>query len=140
MKRKDLEKLRQLKTEADDLKKRAESVKFNPTELTTDTVNDYRTGKPIPIAITGYGDPKYQSLRQHYWNLYNQLTDKILSIEMDVANLPDAEIRQIIRLYYFDGVSQEDIAERLGYTQQTVSNRLKDFWTEYNKDFDIDDE
>lgn len=140
MKQKDLEKLKQIKAEAEDLRKRAEDVSFNPSTITTDTVNDYRTGKPIPISITGYGDPKYQSLRQHYWDVYNRLQDKIHSIEMDVANIPDPEIRTIFRMYYFDNIPQEEIAEQLGYTQQTISNRIKGFWKEYNKDFGIDDE
>lgn len=130
MNKKDLEKIKSLKAEVDDLRKRAT---FKPSQMVTDTVNDYRTGKGIPIAITGYGDANYQKLRQHYYDAFNKLNRIVLENEMQIAKLTDPEIRFILRRYYLDGASQEEIANELNYSQQRISQKLDDFFSCHNQ-------
>lgn len=137
---KDLKQIKQLMREAEDLRYRADNLKASAKAVVSDTAKDYKTGKGRTIVITGHGDENFKKLRDRYYKAYIKRIEQIKRIENEIQEITDPEMRYILRRYYFDDVSQEDIADEIGYTQQTVSNRINNFWEEYNKDFEIDDE
>lgn len=52
----------------------------------------------------------------------------VAEMEAWIEEVPDPEMRTILRLYYRDGLSQREIAKELGYEDSTISHKLKRFW------------
>jgi RNA polymerase sigma-B factor len=63
-------------------------------------------------GLIGEVDPSYARL------------DERLAVERAIRRLPD-EARELLGLYYEDGLTQSQIAERLGCSQMNVSRRLE---------------
>ena len=49
-------------------------------------------------------------------------------LENWLDNVPDPELRDILRLQYINGLTQEEIAQELGYSVITIKRRLRAFW------------
>ena len=54
----------------------------------------------------------------------SDMADARLILELVIARLPK-EYRKIIELYYYNDLSQKEIAERLNFTQMQVSRKIK---------------
>ena len=65
---------------------------------------DYKTGYPIPKIEMGYDDGSICK---------DQLIKKLIAI---------------LRSYYINGLSQEEIGKLLGYDRSTITKKLKRFW------------
>ena len=52
----------------------------------------------------------------------------IREMEEWIEDIDDAEMRTIIRFYYRDGKTQQEIGSILGYDQSIISRKLKLFW------------
>lgn len=97
-------------------------------EYLADTVKDYRSGYPHNILISGIGDDKYPKIQQEYYEKLRKIQSEIAAIEKWLDGVPDPEVRDILRLQYVNGLTQEQIADELGYARETVSRKLKKFW------------
>lgn len=97
-------------------------------EYLADTVKDYRSGYPHNILISGIGDDKYPRIQQEYYEKLRRIQSEIAAIEKWLDGVPDPEVRDILRLQYVNGLTQEQIADELGYARETVSRKLKKFW------------
>lgn len=97
-------------------------------EYLADTVKDYRRGYPHNILISGIGDGKYPRIQQDYYEKLRRIQSEIAAIEKWLDGVPDPEVRDILRLQYVNGLTQEQIADELGYARETVSRKLKKFW------------
>ena len=115
-----LKKLKSLIKEAEHLEIEIEETRWFPKEPVADSAKDYRTGYPHSITIAGYGDSEWVKLRQR---LYEKL-GRIQAERMMLENWLD----DILRLQYINGLTQEEIAQELGYARETVSRKLKVFW------------
>ena len=49
-------------------------------------------------------------------------------MESLLDQITDPQTRDIIRLYYVNGLTQEQIAEELGYDARTIRRKIKIFW------------
>lgn len=134
MDRQQLSRLRKLNKEAEDLKNRIDNLEYRPKEWVADTAKDYGTGYPKTIIVEGYGDAEYARAKDR---LYNRYVRKLLDIQREIDNIEqflnsvdDPEMRTILRLYYINGLTQEQIADELGYNERTIRRKLYDF---YNK-------
>lgn len=128
MKKSRLKKLRALIKEAEHLQSQYMDAICFPKEFVRDSVNDYRTGQPHPISISGYGDSSYVDIRQRLYNKQRQIQQEIAFLEDWLDHVEDPELRDILRLQYVNGLTQEQIAEELGYARETVSRKLRAFW------------
>ena len=102
----DLMQLKKLIAEKDDLEQRLLTLKFNPNEELADTVKDYRTGFPKTIIIRGYGDNNWQKLHSKWAEKLAVTAKRVQDMEAFLDSIKDAEIRQILRLRYIDGLRQ----------------------------------
>lgn len=127
MKRKDLEQLRALKKEIESLE--CDLLKPKPT-LVSIFYKDYSTGKGVPKSDVGFdeGEEEASRLLRILKRKHKELEEKAADIEDWIEHVEDSEMRTIIRYYYRDGLSQKEIAEKLGYERSTVAHKLKDFW------------
>ena len=130
MKKQELKQLRKLIAEKADLEDRIQNAKFNPREEVADTAKDYSTGYGKTIIIRGYGDAHWKKLRHTYGLKLVQTVRKIELMEMFLDSIKDAEIRQILRYRYIDGMTHEQIGERIGYSRQAVQKKEERFWKE----------
>lgn len=128
MNKNELKQLRKLIAEKADLERRIQEQKFKPSEELADTVKDYRTGRPHTIVIRGYGDKEWARLRDVYFMKLGDISYRIQRMEAFLDGIEDAEIRQIMRLRYQDGLSQEEIAERMHYARSSIQKKEERFW------------
>lgn len=128
MEKKEMKHLKKLIAEKKDLESRLEKQQFKPKEELADTVKDYRTGYPKTIVIRGYGDKEWQRLRDVYYMKLGDICGRIQRMEDFLNSVEDAELREILRLRYQDGLSQEEIAERLHYSRSAIQKKEERFW------------
>ncbi len=57
----------------------------------------------------------------------DELLKKQIEIEKYITTIGDSTTRSIFRMYYLDGMSQRQIARKLGYEQSSISQRLRRF-------------
>ncbi len=120
------ENLKNLKKEAAGLKYSIEHAK---PELVADYYKDYRSGKGIPKSLVGFAfDEKSILCRERQLEAkLKQIEALIDKVEREIEQLSDPEIRAIVRLYYVDELTQDEIADILHYNKATISRKLKHF-------------
>lgn len=123
-----LKKLRSLIKEAEHLQAEYEEMLCFPKTFVQDSVKDYSTGYPHNIVIQGYGSDDFVMLRQKLYDKLSRIRRERQELEGWLDSVGDPEMRDILRLQYINGLTQEEIAEELGYSVITVKRRLKKFW------------
>lgn len=91
---------------------------------------DYRTGKGVPKSRQELDDGE-EYLRIQRGQLkacMRKLRKRLAEAEAFINDIDDSQMRTILRSYYINGESQEEIGEALNYTQATISTKLKVFW------------
>ena len=91
---------------------------------------DYKTGYPIPKIEMGYDDGSIykDQLIKKLIATKKKLQAKIIDAERFIETQTDSELRTILRSYYINGLSQEEIGKLLGYDRSTITKKLKRFW------------
>ena len=131
----DLLQLKKLIAEKNDLEHRLMTLKFNPNEEVADTAKDYRTGFPKTIIIRGYGDNNWQKLHTKWAEKLAYTAKRVQDMEQFLNGVKDAEIRQILRLRYIDGLTQAEVGDRMGYSRPAIQKKEERFWEdEYRKE------
>lgn len=123
-----LKKLRALVKEAEHLQSQYIDAICFPKEQVVDSYKDYSTGFPHTKSISGYGDSAYVDVRQKLYEKQRQIQQEIAFLEDWLDSVEDPELRDILRLQYINGLTQEQIAVELGYARETISRKLKAFW------------
>ena len=126
MKRRDYEQLRMLRQELDTIEKRL--AKVPRSEYVGDTYGDYRTGQKKVKVIQGTSSKRHDDLAKRYAAKAEKLKAKIHDTEDDLEQINDPVIRDIFRLYYQEGLTEEQIADRKGYSRSAISTKINDFW------------
>lgn len=57
----------------------------------------------------------------------DELLKKQVEIENYISGIKDSTTRTIFRMYFIDGLSQWQIARKLGYEQSSISQRIRRF-------------
>lgn len=127
MTEKRLKRMRSLISEARHLQEMLDQP-AKTTEYVGDTAKDYRTGKPHSITITGYGQQDYPELKERYYQKLRDIQREIAFLEGFLDQVEDPQTRDILRLYYVNGLTQEQIAEELGYARSAIAMKLHRFW------------
>lgn len=125
-----LKKLRNLIKEAEHLQSELNDTLLFPSrsDYVADTAQDYRTGKPHTFKVEGYGQDDYVKLRQKLYGKLCRIQQERRELEDWLDSVEDSEMRDILRLQYINGLTQEQIADELGYSVITIKRRLKKFW------------
>ena len=128
MTRERLKKLRALLKESEHLEEEIKTLPFTSGGYVGDSVNNYSTGFPKPFLIQGYSTQKYDRLKEKLQRKLRDIQKEITEMEEWLSSIEDAELRDILRLQYRNGLTQEQIAEELGYSVRTIKRRLNQFW------------
>lgn len=118
------DKIRKLKKEIMGLRYSIDNAK---PELQADFYKDYRTGKGIPKSVVGFVfDERDIHAREQKIKLrLKQLESVIKNAEEEIDSVDDPELRSILRLYYIEGETQENIGKILHIERSSVSKKLK---------------
>lgn len=129
MTRKEMEQCIALKHEIKSIEASMESPK---STYVTVFYKDYRTGKGIPKSLTGLddGEEDMRILRAYHKQQIRKLKKRLNQAEKFINEIDDSEIRTILRMYYINGNTQQEIADELHYAQSVISNKLRIFWFE----------
>lgn len=84
------------------------------------------------IQITGIDEAAGKALKKKIARRAEQLRRELTDLEEWLESVENPEMRIILRMYYGQGKSQEEIAEYAGYSRSTVAMKIKRFW-EVNK-------
>lgn len=119
-----LAKIRKLKKEIMGLKYSIDNAK---PELQADFYKDYRTGKGIPKSVVGFvfDEREIHAREQKIKLRLKQLESVIKNAEEEIDSVEDPELRSILRLYYIEGETQENIGKILHIERSSVSKKLK---------------
>ena len=96
-------------------------------ELQADFYKDYRTGKGIPKSVVGFvfDEREIHAREQKIKLRLKQLESVIKNAEEEIDSVEDPELRSILRLYYIEGETQENIGKILHIERSSVSKKLK---------------
>ena len=126
MNRKKLESLRSLKQELDTL---CNKYMKTPTyQEEADTYGDYSLGMKRTKIVRGQSDYRSKKIADRITNKSKKLEKEILQLEEFLDKVEDSEMRDILRLYYAEGLSQEEIGKRKGYSRSAVATKIKNFF------------
>jgi len=127
MTRKEMEQLRAIQCEIQAIE---DSMTCPRSTLVTAFYKDYRTGKGIPKSVSGYdtGEEEYEKLMRKFKRKQAMLRKLVKEANEFIEEQENTEIRTILRMYYVNGSSQEEIGKALKYDQSVVSRKLKNFW------------
>lgn len=117
-------KIRKLKKEIMGLRYSIDNAK---PELQADFYKDYRTGKGIPKSVVGFvfDEREIHAREQKIKLILKQLESVIKNAEEEIDSVEDPELRSILRLYYIEGETQENIGKILHIERSSVSKKLK---------------
>lgn len=127
MTRKEMEQCRSLPMEIKAIEASMKSPKSNYVVV---FYKDYRTGKGIPKAKqeVDNGEEELKLLRAYHRRMVNKLKKRLDAAEKFIASVEDSEMRTILRMYYINGNSQQEIGNATHYSQAAVSTKLNVFW------------
>lgn len=129
MKREDMEQLISLESE---IKAIEASMKSPKSRYVPVCYKDYRTGKGIN-KVSFEDDGGAEELRELKRKLSarkSKLRRKLREAEDFIGGIKSSQMRTILRMYYINGNTQQEIGEELHYAQSVISSKLKMFWAE----------
>lgn len=139
----ELNQYRAIKNEIDDLSFRIKQIENMKVQLTTDRVKG--SSKHFPYIeqhfyVTGIDEEEYEHRKMMIRELQRKRNIKLTElIEMEskmhnfIYTIEDSEIRQIFIFRFIDGLSQEEIGQKLHMDRSGVSKRITKYITAVNK-------
>ena len=97
------------------------------TMLGNDVILDYSKGYPIPQSIVGFDQEKYERLQERDLKRKERLEKECEEVEHYVEGIKDAQLHNIFRMYYIDGinaVNQTEVAKMIHLERSTISKKI----------------
>lgn len=126
MKRKELEELKALHQEIETLEHRY--LNTPRTEAVGDTYSDYSHGFKQIRVLQGVSTKKSEAIKNRLEHKCEALLLRVEAMEAWLDSVEDSEMRDILRLYYANDLSQEEVARQKGYTRSGIATKLERFW------------
>ncbi len=126
MTRQDLEQLRSVKYEIRSLQ---EDLKNLP--VVSDCVTGSRSEFPYTkrrVEIRGVDPEKSRKLRKKLEGKLESLSNQVQIMEEWLDSVEGSEIRTILRMYYYRGMTQQEIAQELGYSREAIGVKIHRFF------------
>lgn len=87
------------------------------------TINDYRTGYPIPQSVVGIDWDRMTRYRRRIETLEAECEE----VEKWIEDISDSLTRRIFRMYFIDGMVQKQIGNIIHLDQSRVSRKIDDY-------------
>ncbi|MCB6992910.1 hypothetical protein LI177_05345 [bacterium 210820-DFI.6.37] len=87
------------------------------------------------IKVQGYNDEVVERRAKELKNRIAELEEDTEKVELWINSLPEGEERNLIEMYYIDGMTQREIAKELGegHTREEVAKKIQRFWKRIKK-------
>lgn len=121
-----LSNIKAIKLEIKDIQNRIDHL-----PMTKDLVRGSLSEHPytaVGISIAGVDEDAAAKLRRKLERKCSQLQDEIAELEAFLDGIGNPEMRLILRLLYVDGLSQEQVANEMGYSRSAIAMRLQRFF------------
>ena len=82
---------------------------------------------PRPESVVGFDEKKYERLRKKYNDRLAELERDCGEVEEWIEEIPDSLTRRIFRMYYVDGMTQQQVAMKMNMDKSTVSRKIYNF-------------
>lgn len=125
--RQQLEEYRSDKQEILELTYRVENRWKDETMIGSDVVFDYSKGYPMPQAIVGFDQARYERLQDRDVRRKDKLEKKCKDTEDFIEEIEDGVTRRIFRMYFLDGRKQKDVAKAVHMDQSRVSRKIEEY-------------
>lgn len=122
-----LEDYKSNKEEIEELKYKLQHLCEGDAMIGNDTIFDYRSGYPVPQAVVGVDWDKIDRSELRYKNRIKQLEKECDEVEEFIENIPNGITRRIFRMYYLDGMSQEDISVKTNMERSSISKKITNY-------------
>lgn len=130
-----LEAYRSNLAEIKELEKKLADLPGSDSLIGNSVIMDYRRGYPQPQSVVGY-DYELESSRRERWEKRKaKLQADVNEVEEWIEAIPDGLTRRCFRMYYVDGLTQNNVAKKVHLCQAEVSKKLSTFekWNKNNK-------
>lgn len=127
MTREQLEQYKSKKEEIRELEYRLRHLGEGDSMIGNSTIMDYRTGYPQPQTVIGIDWNRYDNAIVRYNHRLQKLHEECEEVELFVEEISDSMTRRIFRMYYIEGISQDNVAKAVGYSRGRVSQKISDF-------------
>lgn len=114
MTKKQLKDYRALKKERDDIERRLQELEAEEPAPRTSRLDGMPRGGSGENYVQEAKMDREDELRQLYADMKDQLNAQLLEIEKAIKTLESIE-RTLVRLYYIDGLTWEEVAVEIGY-------------------------
>lgn len=122
----ELEKLKSLKLEVKQLEEELRNLPFVPATV-KGSMNTFpyieRTFK-----VLGVDEKKGRQVRERLDSKLNEIQNQILVMEAYLDTVDDPEMRTILRLKYRNGLTNQRIADELGYSKSAITMKFSRFF------------
>lgn len=125
--RQQLEEYRSDKQEILELTYRIENRWKDETMIGSDVVFDYSKGYPMPQAIVGFDQSRYEHLQDRDVRRKDKLEKKCKETEDWIEEIKDGITRRIFRMYFLEGKKQKDVAKAVHMDQSRVSRKIEEY-------------
>lgn len=96
---------------------------YGDSTIGNSTINDYRTGFPIPQSVIGVDWNRIARYRRQIETLEAECGE----VERWIENIPDSLTRRIFRMYFIDGMAQKQIGNIIHLDKSRISRKIDDF-------------
>lgn len=127
MTRESLESYRSKKAEIAELHNTLLHLGAGDTMFGNDTILDYRSGYPVPNAVVGVDWDKVFRIESRYKKKLSVLEEECQEVEDFVESISDSLTRRIFRMYYVEGLSQQEIARNVHMDRSRISRKIDEF-------------
>ena len=118
---------RSKKDEIEELTVKINNIGHDDSLVGNDVIFDYRSGYPVAQAVVAVDREKCKIIEQKYKNRREKLKEECRQVEEYIESISDSLTRRIFRMYYIDGYTQRQIANRLNMERSTVSKKIDSF-------------
>lgn len=134
MTRERLEAYRSNKEEIGELQYKLNHLGKGDTMMGNSVIFDYKTGYKRPQSVVGYDEKKHNRLSETYRNRIEKLQKECEEVELWIEAIEDGLTRRIFRMYFIDGLSQQQVSKRVHLSQSKVSEKITIYLNRDKKD------
>lgn len=118
---------RSKKDEIEELTVKINNIGHDDSLVGNDVIFDYRSGYPVAQAVVAVNREKCKRVEQKYKNRREKLKEECRQVEEYIESISDSLTRRIFRMYYIDGYTQSQIANRVNLDRSSVSRKIDNF-------------
>lgn len=128
MEKEKLERYRSNKAECGEIIERLKGMEEDQEPfMRSDTINDYRTGKPRTQAIVGIDVSAYLEKEKMYRKRLKKLTEECREVEVWIEQIEDGMTRRIFRFAYLDGMPYKKIGQKVHLDKSNVCRKIDNY-------------